>query len=130
MEISTPGGMTVTASTGAGLNGGVYTAFTATTSVTLDPSDPLLDRYDTVCATTAGLVVTAGVAGTASDGSLVQPDVSDLVLAHVFVGAGVTDLTPDVIQDPRTFLDFTITSPTSPTSMGSGHLFYGNYLIT
>ncbi len=130
MDISVVSGMTVQAATGAGLNGGVYTAFTATTSVTLDPSDPLLDRYDTVCATTAGLTVTAGVAGTASDGSLVQPDVSDLVLAHVFVGAGVTSLTPDVIQDPRVFLDFTITSPSSPTGMGSGHLFYGNYLIT
>jgi hypothetical protein len=138
LDVTPSSGMVLSVSSGAGMCQGVYFAHTAASSVTISASDPLLDRYDTVVATTAETVtVVEGTAGTASDGSLLQPDTGDLVLAHVFVGAGVTSFTPDVIQDPRVWLDLALYAPSgsanpdNPVSNpAGGYLFFGNYRVT
>lgn len=70
------------------------TAFTATSG------DPSFDRYDTLYADSAGGI--SAITGVA-DGTLAQPDSTDVVLARYIVRAGATAIQSADIQDVRSF---------------------------
>ena len=67
---------------------------------TATSGDATYDRYDTVYATSSGSV--SALTGN-TDGSLYQPDSSDVVIAKYIMRAGATTIAPGDLQDVRTF---------------------------